>query len=314
MSATTPRPGGVVCPLVTPWTPDGRLDERVLRDLIDALVPDLDGLFLLGSSGELTWLPDELASRVVAVAIDQVAGRIPVYVGVGDTGERRTLDRAARLTDAGVDFVVVAAPFYYAVDSEAAVVDYFAAVADAATVPVVLYNIPQNTHLALTPSVVRSLAAHPNIVGMKDSAGDWFAFRQYLAARSETFRVLQGREQLAAISYWSGADGVISGMANFAPRLLGALAAAAREERPRAHVLELQATVDELAAVFELGYWLAGLKCTLQTLGWPVGDPGRPLPTYDVAQAASVAEIVARPGLRPWLTVAEPTGVATTQD
>ena len=310
MPAATPSPGGIVCPLVTPWTPDGRLDEPVFRDLIDALVPDLDGLFLLGSSGELTWLPDELAASVVGVAVDQVAGRVPVYVGVGDTGERRTLDRTARLTDAGVDFIVVAPPFYYAVDSEAAVVDYFATIADAATRPVVLYNIPQNTHLALAPSVVRTLAVHPNIVGMKDSAGDWFAFRQYLGARSETFRVLQGREQLTAISLWSGADGVISGLANVAPRLLRALAGAVRDERPRAEVLELQATVDELATVFELGYWLAGLKCTLETLGWPVGDPGRPIPPYDATQAGRVAEIVARPGLRPWLTAAEPAAVS----
>src|SRR5258705_7512053 len=100
------RAGGIVCPLVTPLTADGRLDEGVLRGLIDAIVPDVDGLFVLGSSGELTWLPDEMAVRVAQVAVNQTAGRIPVYVGVGDTGLTRTLARAERLGALGADFLV----------------------------------------------------------------------------------------------------------------------------------------------------------------------------------------------------------------
>ncbi len=298
------RPGGIVCPLVTPLTDDGRLDEPVFRALIDALIPDLDGLFILGSSGELTWLSDDVARRVAQVAVDQVGGRIPIYVGVGDTGLGRTLARAERLAVPGVDYLVVTAPFYYEVSVEDRVVEHFVAVADEAPAPVVLYNIPQNTHLPLTPSVVGRLAEHPNIVGLKDSAGDWFAFQRFLALRSDGFSVWQGREQLAAISLWSGADGVISSMANFAPRLLRDLMASVREERPRPEILARQARVDELAAVFELGNWLAGLKATLQALGWEVGEPGAPIPPYDAAQRRVVREIVAAPELRPWLTLA----------
>ena len=288
---------------MTPLTADGRLDEPVFRALIDALVPDLDGLFVLGSSGELTWLPDDVALRVARVAVDQVGGRVPVYVGVGDTGLARTLARAERLAVAGADYLVVAAPFYYHVAEEAAVVEHFVAVADRAPAPVVLYNIPQNTHLPLTPSVVGRLAEHPNVVGLKDSAGDWFAFEQFLALRSDGFSVLQGREQLAAISLWSGADGVISALANFAPRLLQELSVSVRDERPRRETLALQAWVGELAGVFEQGEWLAGLKATLQALGWDVGEPSAPIPPCDAGQRQVVREIVATPELRPWLTV-----------
>ena len=296
------RPGGIVCPLVTPLTADGGLDEAVLRALIDALVPTLDGLFVLGSSGELTWLPDEVAVRAARVAVEQVGGRIPVYVGVGDTGLTRTLTRAERLADVGADFLVVAAPFYYTVSAEASVVGYFEAVAERAAAPVVLYNIPQNTHVALGPSTVRRLAAHPNIVGIKDSAGDWIAFDSFLALRAEDFSVMQGREHLAAISLWAGADGVISAMANFAPRLLQALAASIRDERPRAESLALQATIGELAAVFDQGDWLSGLKVTLQLLGWNVGEPSPPIASYDAAQRRVVQGIVSSPALVPWLT------------
>lgn len=299
-----PRPGGIVCPLVTPLTADGRLDEGVLRGLIDALVPTLDGLFVLGSSGELTLLPDDVALQVARVAVDQVAGRIPVYVGVGDTGLDRTLARADRLAAAGADYLVVAAPFYYPVAAEARIVEYFETVADRVAAPVVLYNIPQNTHLTLTPSAVRILARHPNIVGIKDSAGDWIAFDALLTLRADDFSVLQGREHLAAISLWSGADGLISAMANFAPRLVQALAASIRDERPREETLALQATIGELAAVFEQGDWLAGLKATLQAVGWDVGQPSPPIQPYDDAQRRAVDGIVSAPGMARWLTKA----------
>jgi dihydrodipicolinate synthase/N-acetylneuraminate lyase len=298
------RPGGIVCPLVTPMTADGRLDEGALRGLIDALVPDLDGLFVLGSSGELTWLPDEMALRVARVSVDQTAGRVPVYVGIGDTGLTRTLARAERLADVGADYLVVTAPFYYSVSSVASVVEYFETVAERASAPVVLYNIPQNTHLALAPSTVGTLAGHPNIVGIKDSAGDWNVFESFLALRSDDFSVMQGRERLAAISLWSGADGLISAMANFAPRLLRALAGSIRDEGRRVETRALQATIDALAEVFDHGDWLAGLKTTLQASGWNVGDPSPPIPPSDAAQRLVIEGIVSRPEIVRWLTTA----------
>jgi dihydrodipicolinate synthase/N-acetylneuraminate lyase len=299
-----PRPGGIVCPLATPLTVDGRLDERVLRGLIDALVPALDGLFVLGSSGELTWLPDDTAIDVARVAVDQAAGRIPVYVGVGDTGLTRTLARADRLGKIGADYLVVAAPFYYQVASAAGVIDHFETIAEQAPAPVVLYNIPQNTHLPLAPATVATLAGHPNIVGIKDSAGDWNTFESFLALRADDFSVMQGRERLAAISLWSGADGLISAMANFAPRLLQALAASIRDDGPRAETRVLQATIGELAAVFDQGDWLAGLKTTLQVSGWNVGDPSPPIPPHDAAQRLVIEGILSRPEIARWLTMA----------
>ena len=282
--------------------PDGHLNERVLRDLIDALVPDLDGLFALGTSGELTWLPDEVALRVAHVVVEQVAGRIPVYLGVGDTSTARTLDRAARLGDAGADFLVVTTPFYYPVVSEPRLVDHFAAVADRAPVPIVLYNIPQHTHCRLTPAVVEALADHPRVAGIKDSTGDWAAFDRILALRSDGFRVLQGHERLAAVSLWSGADGLITSVANFAPRLLQALTGSIREDGRRSESLALQATIRRLAEVFAQGDWLAGLKCTLQSIGWNVGDPSPGIEPYGAAQRRTVEAIVSAPEIAPWLT------------
>jgi 4-hydroxy-tetrahydrodipicolinate synthase len=295
------RPTGVVCPIVTPLTSSGELDEDVFRQLIDALVPDLDGLFVLGSSGELTRLPDRVVGRTARVATEQVGGRIPVYLGIGDTGLDRTLERAERLADVGADYLVVSAPFYYPVTPDALLVGYFEAIADRVPRPIVLYNIPQTTHVPLPPDVVRMLAPHPRIVGIKDSAGDPFQFAQLLAVRTDDFRLLQGREELTASSTWAGADGVISAMGNFAPRLLRTVIRSVHEGRPRTETLALQAVVDRLAGVFAQGYWLSGLKATLIELGWDVGEPSRPMPVYGEAERAAVRRILEATG-HEWLT------------
>jgi 4-hydroxy-tetrahydrodipicolinate synthase len=296
-----PRPGGIVCPLATPLTPGGRLDEAVLRAHVEALVPDLDGLFVLGSSGELPWLTDDVALATAAAAIDQVDGRIPVYLGIGDNGEHRTLQRMDRLAGLGADFLVLATPTYYPVASAGHLSASFERIADRAPKPIVLYNIPQNTHLPLTPAIVRDLAGHPDIVGIKDSSGDLFAFGDLLELRADGFSVLQGREQLAAVSLWSGADGIISGLANLAPRLLGALARAIRDDRPRAEVHALQAEVTALAGVFGGGDWLAGLKRTLGELGWNVGDPSPPMAPSGPDASEAIGRILDATDPR-WLT------------
>jgi dihydrodipicolinate synthase/N-acetylneuraminate lyase len=294
MTAAAPSPpSGIICPIATPLTAAGDLREDVFRELIEALLPDLDGVFVLGSSGELTGLRAEVARRTVEVAVDQVAGRIPVLAGVGDTGLARTLARADWLAIPGVSQLVVAAPFYYQVPTEAAIVDHYVAVVKRSALPVVLYNIPQSTHQPLTAGIVRELAAHPRIVGIKDSSGDWFAFQRFLALRSEGFSVLQGREQLAAASYWGGADGLVSGMSNLAPRLLRALQTAIRDDRPRAEGLALEAAIEELARVFTVGDWLAGLKGTLEALGWAVGDPSPPMPPAEPRHRAEIERILA---------------------
>lgn len=303
MSDPTParRPEGVICPVATPLTESGSLDEDVFRAHLEALLPDLDGLFVLGSSGELARLTDATADRAARVATEQVRGRIPVIVGIGDTGIDRTLARAERFGDIGADYFAVTSPFYYPVPSETHLVRYYETIAERIGPRLLLYNIPQNTHLSLTPDVVRELATHPRIAGIKDSTGDPFQFAQLLALRSPDFRVLQGREELTASSIWAGADGVASATGNFAPRLLGAVIRSVREGRPREETLALQATVDRLAGVFTQGYWLAGLKATLGELGWGVGEPSQPMPGLTEAQLAAVRRIIEATDAR-WLT------------
>lgn len=287
----TVRPHGVVVPVVTPLEADESLNEPVLRDFLDALIPEVDGVFVLGSSGEATSLPDATAVRVAAATVDHVSARVPVYVGVGDTSLQRSLARVELLSTVRADLMVVAPPYYYPV-SEAGLVSYFERIADVSPRPILLYNIPQNTHNLLTLPVVRALASHPRIVGIKDSTGDPFLFAQILRLRTDGFSVLQGREQLLRSSIWAGADGSISALANVAPRLLRETAASADDPDCRARSLDLQDEIDDVARLFEQGYWLSAMKVALQERGWDVGEPAQPVAPLDASQRAVVRQIL----------------------
>jgi len=293
---TALRPQGVIVPLATPLDDDERLDTGMFDRLIDHLLPDVDGVFVLGSSGEFALLDDATRDAVIARAVERVAGRRPVYVGVGDTGTRRAIANARRASQAGVDALVVCGPFYYPVTDQGALRAHFEAVADAADRPVLLYNIPQNTVSALTPDSVVALAAHPNIVGIKDSWGDMFLFQRFLEARSDAFSVLQGREQLAALSFWAGADGVVSALANFAPARLQALRHAVDAgDRERADVLQREVTA--LAEVFDQAVWLSVLKVVLAELGFGSGRAAAPLPSVSPEARHAIQTILAGSGL-----------------
>jgi len=281
------RPTGVIVPVATPLSADGGLNEPVFRDLLRAQLPLVDGIFVLGSSGELSWLTEAVAAEVRRVAREETAGRVPLYVGVGDTSLPRTLARVAALTAGDAEFVVVTSPYYYPVE-QPALAEYFTAVADRSPIPVVLYNIPQNTGVALSTETLLTLAAHPNIVGVKDSSGDTFGFLRMLDARGPGFSVLQGREQLLAASFFSGADGIVSSLGNVAPALLrAAIDAVAAGDRD--HALGLQAEITALATLFDHGYWVAALKSALAALGFEVGAPVAPMPACTPGEAAEVA-------------------------
>jgi 4-hydroxy-tetrahydrodipicolinate synthase len=285
------RIGGIVCPLATPLDDNEQLDVSALHTLLDRIMPDLDGIFPLGSSGEFAALTERTADHLLDEVVSYVGGRMPVYVGIGETGTTRARDSLKRLARPGVDYVVACTSYYYPLTDQEAVAAHFLTLADASPVPLVLYNIPQNTATHIAPATAARLAEHPNIAGMKDSWGDMFLHQEFLALRNDNFGVMQGREQLAAASLWLGGDGIISALANFAPALLQQVAAAVREgDHERS--LEVQRSITELARVFDQGYWLSALKAVLAELGIGTGRLATPLPACSPAQRERIRQIL----------------------
>src|SRR4051794_4433160 len=282
-------PRGVIAPIVSPMTLDGRLNEPVLRNMLRRLVPEIDGVLVLGTSGEMPALLESTAFDIARCAVDEIAGDTRVFIGVGDTSLPRTLARIDRFGRLGADLLAVTAPYYFPT-TDAGLIDYFTALADASPIPIVLYNIPQATHNPLNLEVIRELAAHPRIVGIKDSQGDPFLFAELLNLRRDDFTVLQGREQLLAQSVWAGADGSVSSLTNIAPRLVRALSDVSLDPAGRESARQLQIETTRLGTLFSQGHWVSALKAALRTLGWEVGEPQAPLePLADHELRAVVA-------------------------
>ncbi|HUJ73681.1 MAG TPA: dihydrodipicolinate synthase family protein, partial [bacterium] len=162
---------GIVTPLVTPLTPEGRLDVHGLERLIThVLAGGVHGLFPLGTTGEAYALEPALRQEVVRQTVRIVAGRVPVYVGIGDATVGRTLALGEQAAELGADYLVLISPTYYdySTDEKAA---YFADLSARLPRPVLLYNNPGVTRNPITPSVVAQLLEARNIVGVKDSSG-----------------------------------------------------------------------------------------------------------------------------------------------
>lgn len=290
------QPGGIICPIATPLDADEGLDVPALHLLLDRILPDLDGVFALGSSGEFALLRPRVSEELVERVVERVAGAVPVYVGVGDTGTSRAVANLHRLDRPGIDYVVACTSFYYPITDQKALIGHFLALAEASPRPVIIYNIPQNTFSPLDPEAIRELVEHPNVAGIKDSAGDMFAFQQFLELRTPDFSVMQGREQLAASSLWLGADGLISALSNLDPGLLRELRRAVQNQQ-RDVALAVQRRVTKLAQLFDQGYWLSALKAAIAELGIGSGTLAQPIPACDARQRRAIREHLVQAGL-----------------
>jgi len=293
MSAVQPANGfvdtalpDVIVPVLTPLTADERVDALCSRFVARRLVEaGVDHLFLLGSCGEGPCLLEEDRRELVESVVGEIAGRATVIVGVSESSTARAIRAAAVAEAAGADAMVSTFPHYYAAASQHEVELHFRALADATSLPVLVYNIPQMAKSVIEPETVGRLARVKNIVGIKDSSGDWAGFQKMLARRAETpgFRVFQGEETLMGPSLLAGADGIVPATANLAPRLFLFLVEAARNG-DRELVSELQERIDELTGLYHMDiHWLAALKAAAGLLGLCGKTVSRPICAADSA-------------------------------
>lgn len=285
------RPAGIICPIATPLNADETLDEGALRALLDRIIDDIDGVLVLGTTGEFALLKSDVARRTVEVTAEHVNGRKPVFAGVGDTGTQRVVEKLDFIADVGVDYAVVVSPYYYQINDEGALLHHFKMAADQSQIPLLIYNIPQNTHINISPKVVRRLSEHPNIVGLKDSWGDIRQFQEYLKFKHDGFSVFMGPEQLAASALWLGADGIVSTLANFVPTWLQQLLQEVLDGKHE-QALITQSKVSDLARIFEYGEVCSVIKVVLHRLGVCSERVASPLPPCSEEQKQAIHSLL----------------------
>lgn len=287
------KPAGIIPAMVTAF--DEREDVnleamRVMtRRLIEARV---HGLFVLGTNGEFFSLTFDEKVRIAEAVIEETAGRVPVYVGAGCSTTRETAALAKRLEAAGADALSVITP-YFLTYSQQELIRHYRQVADATSLPIVLYNIPSRTSNALQPQTVAALAEVPNIVGIKDSSGSFDTMLQYLDGVPEDFAVLAGADSLILSCLMAGGSGAIASTANVFPELLVAIYEHwQRGEHEQAG--QAQRRLQALRNAFSLGTLPSVLKYTLNAAGIPAGPPRAPVLPLTAEAAAQTDAMLAR--------------------
>ena len=215
------RLAGVLGPVITTFDAKGDVDLDAFAETARApLDAGLDGLVVAGSTGEAALLEETERSRLLDMARAIVPGDRWLIAGTGAESSRACVRRCREAARSGADAVLVVAPHYYgSAMTHAALSAHYRRVADESPVPVLLYNIPKYMHFRLEPALVAELAAHQNVVGMKDSSGDMAGLPGYLAAQSDSFTVITGHGGSFHQALQLGARGGILAVALFAAEL-----------------------------------------------------------------------------------------------
>ena len=207
---------GIFPALVTPFTPDDRLDEATYRALIRFVLPHVDGVVPCGTTGEFSSMTLDEKKRLIEVCLDEVSGRVPVLAGTGCQSTRETVELTNWAKGAGANGALVVAP-YYLKPAFNEVFDHYKEV-DKVGLPLVLYNIPQcaGTHFQWWTAEGMGLA-FDNVIGMKDSSGDMPFFMAALEKLRGTIGLFVGHDEVAGPALLAGADGAILASANLIP-------------------------------------------------------------------------------------------------
>lgn len=285
---------GVLAPITTPFdSATGEVAPVHLRQNVSRLVAaGLDGVAVAGSTGEAALLDVEEQRRMVGWVREVLPDQRWLLVGTGAESTRQAVRLTRAAATEGADAVLVRPPGYFcAAVSPASLADYYRAVADASPVPVLLYHVPKYTHLPIAAGLVRQLAAHPNIVGIKDSSGDvknLAAFRDAAPGWS----VFVGAGSLLYAALELGCEGGILAVACFAAALCVEILAAFRAgDRARAGRLQERLAPLDREVVGKLGP--GGVKAAMDAVGLYGGPVRAPLAPVVAADRERVARLVA---------------------
>jgi len=289
---------GIIPPMVTPLDGPESLDRTGLERLIEHVIDGgVHGIFILGTTGEGPALSYRLRRELVERTCAQVAGRVPVLVGITDTSHSESCALAVHAKNAGADAVVTAPPFYFAV-SQSDLLRLVQLLSPEVKLPLYLYNMPSLTKCCFAPETVMRAAELPNVWGLKDSSGE-LSYLRSIATRMQghpDFAVLVGPEEILLDSLHSGAHGGVCGGANLFPRLFVSLYKAACEG-DLATAEALQQKVRQIGRLlYGIGEaqssYLRGLKLGLELTGICRSTLALPYTSADPSRHEMLREIL----------------------
>ncbi len=204
--------------LVTPFHPDGSLDEPAMRTLLRRQIDNgIDFLVPCGTTGENPTLRAEEHLRVVEITIEEADGRLPVLAGAGGYNTHEVIELAAEVADLGADGILSVTP-YYNKPTQEGLYQHYAAVAKAVGIPIIVYSVQSRTGVNIEPATVRRLAGLANITGIKEASGNLNQIGRICVEASSDFAVLSGDDSFSLPLLALGGHGLISVTSNVIPR------------------------------------------------------------------------------------------------
>ena len=288
---------GMATAIVTPMTKTGIDYDALGRFLEYQIENGINAIVVMGTTGENATIEPEDQKEVIRFTVEKVAKRVPVIAGTGTNNTEHVLHNTKNACEVGADAILVVTP-YYNKATQNGLYRHFWTVADASTVPVILYNVPGRTGCNLLPKTVARLAEHPNIVGLKDSERDLdrMAACIEIARSREDFTYFCGWAAQSAHALELGADGIVPSTGNFVPKHFQALYEAAVAGN-MAEANRLQELTDRMAKVYQagrpLGKQLAALKCIMAREGLCGKEMFAPLTMLSDEEYASIEEQIA---------------------
>ncbi|WP_290768346.1 MULTISPECIES: 4-hydroxy-tetrahydrodipicolinate synthase [Exiguobacterium] len=267
---------GVATALATPFQENGQLNLEAWAALIeDQIKEGVTGLVIGGTTGEGMTITDDEFERLLVRAVEVANGRAVIIAGTGSNNTAVSIEKTKRAAELGAEMAMVVTP-YYNKSTQAGLIAHFTAIADASPIPLMLYNVPSRTGVALAPETVGELAEHPRITALKEASGDISVMAQMMAHIPEGFTVYCGNDdQILPYMAW-GAQGVVSVLSNVYPGATVALAEALLAgdlQTARTWQIRLLPVIDELFAEVNP----IPVKAALQARGFEVGAPRLPL-------------------------------------
>ena len=267
---------GLITPVVTALTEEETFDAGMYREFIQHLIEaGVDGIFPMGTNGEFYAFDPEEKLAVIKTAVEAAGGRVPVYAGTGCITTKETVEFTKRVEALGVDCLSVISPYFVAVTQDD-LLEHFSAVAASTKLPMLLYNIPARTgnNIAFT-TVKKLMESHENIIGIKDSSGNFDNTLKYIENTKHGIHVLAGNDSLILWTLMAGGTGAISGCSNVFPELMVSIYQYWKEGNIE-KANEAQKKIRPFRNVMQMGNPNSVVKLAVNMRGWKVGPARRP--------------------------------------
>lgn len=289
---------GIVPPMITPLADMNTLDVAGLERLIEhILAGGVHGLFILGTTGEAQSISYDLRKELIERTCNQVAGRVPVLVGITDTSLTESVNLAEKAFHCGASGVVSAPPYYYA-PAQQELIDFYHGLAEVLPLPMFLYNMPSHVKVMIEPATARAIAEHPNVIGLKDSSANLVYFHSLIQIMKDRpdFSLLMGPEELTGESVLFGGDGGVNGGANMFPQLYVDMYNAAASKNI-AKLNELQEKIMFISnSIYKVGRYgssyLKGVKCACSLMGICSDYMALPFQKFNAPERAKVRQVL----------------------